>query len=282
MKPFQYLSPRSLSDLYSLLAEHGSRARLLAGGTDLIVRLRHGQWAPDVVIDLKRVADLRHDITSTPEAIRVGALATMMDLSEDRRIRDHLPALAAAARVVGSVQIRNRATLAGNIANASPAADTAPALLAYGAVVNLVSARGARPVPIDRFFLGPGQTVREPGELIASIDLAPARERRGAAFVRITRRRGVDLATISVCCVVAASGETRLAFGAAGPRPMLAVDATGVLAGAEAGGAEQEAALKSLLTQAAPRSDLRGSRAYREAMLLVAARRALRQARDGV
>ena len=167
-----YLRPESLDALLCLCATHGPGARLLAGGTDLLVRLRKGVESPSVIVDVKRVAELRSDVVEIRwECIRIGARTVMTDVIEDRRIRQHFPALVDAARTVGSVQIRNRATLAGNLCNASPAADTAPVLLAHRASLNLVSAGGTRQMALDDFFTGPGRTVLAPGELVASIDL---------------------------------------------------------------------------------------------------------------
>jgi CO/xanthine dehydrogenase FAD-binding subunit len=266
MKPFDYARPETLEDVFALLARHGARASLLAGGTDVMVRLRTGRTSPDIVIDIKKVVALRSDVVEFKTHLRVGARAVMSDLIADERIRRHFPALIEAASVVGSVQIRNRATLAGNICNASPAADTAPALLAHQAVVNLIAASGARRVPLTEFFTGPGRTVLRPGELVESIDLPFERGPSGAAFGRITRRRGVDLATINLCCLVTGAGETRIACGAVGPRPFVV------------SGDDKDVVLRQAMAQAVPISDVRGSREYRQAMLLVMGRRSLESA----
>jgi carbon-monoxide dehydrogenase medium subunit len=181
---------------------------------------------------------------------------------------------------VGSVQIRNRATLAGNICNASPAADTAPALLVYQAEVVLARAGGVRRVLLDDFFLGPGQTVLQPGELVRAIELPKPGPPFGAAFGRFTRRRGVDLAGVSVCCGVDSRGTSRFGFGAVGPRPLLVADRTGVLADPAAENKVRERALEQLVGQASPISDVRASREYRQAMLPVLSRRVLAAAID--
>jgi carbon-monoxide dehydrogenase medium subunit len=182
-------------------------------------------------------------------------------------LRDHFPALIEAALVVGSVQIRNRATSAGNICNASPAADTSPALLAYGAVANLISAAGTRALPLDRFFTGPGRTILAAGEIVHSIDLPLPRERTGSAVGRLTRRHGVDLAIVNQISVVRQSGGARFGFGAVGPRPFAVEMRDGD-------------ALEPLFARASPISDLRASEEYRRAMLPVLARRAMNTARD--
>jgi carbon-monoxide dehydrogenase medium subunit len=278
MRPFQYTRPHALGNVFDLFARHGSKARILAGGTDVIVRLRMGHMRPDVVVDIKDVAEIGGGIADADGHVRVGARVVMTELMADARVRRHFPALVEAASVVGSIQIRNRATLAGNICNASPAADTAPALLVYGAIVNLVGAAGQRRVPLAEFFTGPGRTVLAGGEIVESIDLPVPARPAGAAFGRITRRYGVDLATINLCCRVDGSGETRFAYGAVGPRPFLVTDGRGVLADPAAPPGAKAEALRELIGQASPISDVRGGREYRLAMLEVMSRRALESA----
>jgi carbon-monoxide dehydrogenase medium subunit len=264
-----------LNEAFELLDQHGATAKLLAGGTDLLPQMRIGRARPEVVIDLKRLTDLRSDIVLADSHLRVGALATMTDLVDDERARRHFPALVEAAGVVGSIQIRNRATLSGNICNASPAADTAPALLAYGAIVNLIGAGKRRSVPLTDFFTGPRRTVLHRAELLESIDLPIPPAGTGASFGRVTRRRGVDLATINLCCLVDPTGGARIAFGAVGPRPFVVKEDARDLGGA----------LERAIAHASPISDVRGGADYRRAMLLVMGRRAfaaaLEQARSG-
>jgi CO/xanthine dehydrogenase FAD-binding subunit len=280
MHPFAYARPASLPEALALLDEHGSAAVAVAGGTDLVVSLRNGTIRPRVVIDLKAVAELQPSIDESDAWLTISATQVMTGIVENDRVRAAFPALCWAAAVVGSIQIRNRATLAGNVCHASPAADTPPVLLVYGTEVNIASARGSRRVPLEKFYLGPGKTVLQRGELVTSIDLPLPAEPRGVSFARMTRRRGVDLATVNLCCSVDSSGRTQFAYGAVGPRPFLVADESGVLADAATSAAEGDEVLRQLLTQASPISDVRGSRDYREAMLLVMSRRALRTSID--
>ena len=276
MNTFAYVSPKTLQEAVDLLVEHGSQARLLTGGTDLLVRIRHGHITPRLVIDLKRIADMPRDVQWSDSDVYIGALTVMTDIIQDERMRSHYPALVEAAAVVGSVQIRNRATLAGNICNASPAADTATPLLVYGALVHITGPQGERQIPLAGFFKGPGQTVLERGEIVTALHLPLPEEGTGAAFYRITRRRGVDLATVNGACLVRPSGQSAFAFGAAAPRPFLAHEPSGRLSDPQIAQAEQEALFHKLLEQASPISDVRASKEYRQAMLLVVARRALK------
>ncbi|MCC7007419.1 MAG: xanthine dehydrogenase family protein subunit M [Acidobacteria bacterium] len=279
MAAFRYLRPRTMSEAIAVLDEHGAAARVLAGGTDVLVRLRLGHLRPAVVLDVKDVPELDAGIVETDGVLRVGARTVMTDLIADARVRRHFPALADAASVVGSVQIRNRATLAGNICNASPAADTAPALLVYGAIVHLAGPHGTRQVPLETFFLGPGKTVVGRGELVTAIDLPVPAAPVGAAFGRVTRRRGVDLATINLCCSVTRDGQARFAFGAVAPTPILVADASGAFA-PDAPAHDRDAAIQRLIGHARPISDVRGGREYRQAMLAVMSRRSWTTAID--
>ena len=208
--------------------------------------------------------------------LRISATTVMVDVERDKRVRATFPALADAAATVGSVQIRNRATVVGNICHASPAADTVPALLIYGAEVNISSTQGARRVPLAEFLVGPGRTVLERGELVTSIDLPVRPPGHREAFAKVTRRRGVDLATVNLACMVDNQGRTQFAYGAVGPRAFLVADESGVLADLSAPEATRERVLSDLLAHASAISDVRASREYREAMLRVMSLRLLR------
>lgn len=279
MQPFDYVRPHSLAETADLLSSHAEEAALLAGGTDLIVQMEKGARNPAVVIDLKQVAELAGGTEVDDAVLRVGALTDLTEIENHEGTRKSFPALAEAAGVIGSVQIRNRATLVGNICNASPAADTAPPLLVYGARVNVFGPQGRRTVPIDEFFLGPGRTALGPGELVESLDLPVPKEPTGSAFCRLARRRGMDLASASVACRLTGSGELRLAFGAAGPTPILVEDEDEVfLRGTSSD--ELSARLESLARCARPITDVRAGEDYRRAMLPVLSRRALETARE--
>jgi CO/xanthine dehydrogenase FAD-binding subunit len=279
MRPFAYARPGSVPEAVALLAEHGPEARVLAGGTDLVIRLRDGTMRPSLVVDVKRIPELRPRIEIADGSVSISAGTVMTDVAEDERIRRHFPALVEAAEVVGSVQIRNRATLAGNVCNASPAADTAPPLLVYGAVLVVAGPGGTRRLPLDELFVRSGQTTLAPAELVTAIELPVPGGPMGATHVRRTRRRGHDLASVTLCCAVDHVGLTRIAFGSVGPRPELAVDESGVLADPAAGDDVKVAVLERLFASArpSPRS-MRASPEYRLAMLRVLGMRALRTA----
>jgi len=281
MHTFAYARPTTLAEAVALLATHGPDARLLAGGTDLVIRLRDGTVRPTVVIDVKRIAELSPVIREERGRLVVGATTVMTDIAADERVRRDFPALAEAAAVVGSVQIRNRATLAGNICNASPAADTAPPLLVYGAEVVAVGSVGTRRIPVTDFFVRSGVTTLEPGELVAAIELPLPIRRAGSVHTRRTRRRGHDLASVTLACSVDEVGVTRLAYGSVGPRPVLVVDESGMLADPASPVEARAAIFERMFADASPSPrSMRASPEYRLAMLRVLGARALRTAID--
>jgi carbon-monoxide dehydrogenase medium subunit len=277
MRAFTYERPSRLDAAIALLARHGTEARLLAGGTDLIIRLRDGTLRPQVVVDVKGIAELDGEIRSMDGGgLRIGALTTMTTIADDPRIRRDHQALAEAAAVVGSVQIRNRATLAGNICNASPAADTIPSLLVDGAVGEVAGPAGRRRIAIDEVFVRSGVTALATGELLTAIELPPLQRARGTVHVRRTRRRGHDLASVTLACAVSGDGVTRIAYGSLGPRPLLVVDQTGVLADPSAPDLAKMQRLEALFVDAAPSPrSMRASPEYRLAMLHVLGLRAV-------
>jgi carbon-monoxide dehydrogenase medium subunit len=272
----KYNRPTTLAEALEGLAEGGARARPLVGGTDLLVGLRHHTVEPDVLVDLKGITDLPEPIVVSDDGVRIGATCTLGELVTHPVVREWYPALVEAALTVGSVAIRNRASLVGNSCNASPAADTAPPLLVHGAQVTIASTDGDRTATLDEFFLGPRRTLCGPGELVTRIDLPRPEAGSGSAFRRLTRRRGVDLATVSVAAGVDADGRLVVGMGAVGPRPLLTRTAPVDLAD----DAALDAALDRLVEPATPISDVRGSREYRLATLRVLAKRAVLAAAD--
>jgi CO/xanthine dehydrogenase FAD-binding subunit len=279
MRTFAYERPVTVDEAVMLLDAHGLEARILAGGTDLIIRLRDGSLQPSLVVDVKRIPELQRGIEVRADVASISAGTVMTDVAAHPDMRRHFPALVEAAEVVGSVQIRNRATLAGNVCNASPAADTAPPLLVYGAVLVIAGPTGQRRLALDDFFVSSGRTTLGRGELVTAIELPLPARAMGATHVRRTRRRGHDLASVTLCCAVDDARVTRIAYGSVGPRPYLVVDESGLLADPEASEAERAVTLERLLAAAnpSPRS-MRASPEYRLAMLHLLARRALRSA----
>ena len=279
MQRFAYERPTSLSDAIGLLTAGGDAARPLSGGTDLVIQLRDRSIEAGVVVDVKQVPELAGGIRQEGDRLVIGANTVMTDIAADERIRTRFTALSEAAIVVGSVQIRNRASLAGNICNASPAADTAPALLVYGAVVVVAGPEGERRIPIDDWFVRSGVTTIRAGELVRAIELPLPEAPVGSAHARRTRRRGHDLASVTLAVAVPRHGPVTLSYGSVGPRPWVVTDSSGTLAEASSSTEARAAALDRLFSSASPSpTSMRASPEYRLAMLRVLGMRALQTA----
>ncbi|HWI32165.1 MAG TPA: FAD binding domain-containing protein [Microbacterium sp.] len=266
----RYYRPRDIADALQVLREED--ARLLLGGTDLLVGLRHHTVDPDIIVDLKTASDLRPPISISDDGVSVGPALTMAALASTPQVQEWFPGLVEAALTVGSVAIRNRASLIGNICNGSPAADTAPALLVHRARVTIASISGERTVPLSEFFLAPRKTQCAASEIVTALEIPRPADGSASAFQRLTRRRGVDLATVSVAAAVSRRGDVSLGIGAMGPTTIHAeidepIDATDAVA--------VDAALDPLLEVLRPISDVRASKEYRAAMVRVLARRAV-------
>ena len=255
-------------------------ARLLAGGTDLLPQVHTGRIADVVLVDVSDVPELQ-GISADGDGLRIGSATKLADIVRSPFLAGGLRVLADSAAQVGSVQIRHLATLGGNLCNASPSADTAPALLALDAEAVIVSQTGERRIPLDRFFAGPGRTALEPGELLAAI-LLPDRWRKGAAiYLKHAPRNAMDLAVVGAAAAFSqqpnGSPEVRLALGAVAPTPIRARRAEAQFLSAPA--LDEQAireAAACAAAEASPISDVRASAAYRRAMAEVLVARALR------
>ncbi len=273
-----YERPESVEEATRLLLElEGSY--LLSGGTDLAVAMRHGKAQPSVVVDLKGIPELASSITRLNGGFRIAANTVMTDLERDEDVRQELPGLVEAAEVVGSVQIRNRATLAGNLCNASPAADTPPVLMALGASLELQGRGGQRSLSIDDFFLGYRQTSLEPGELITAITI-PGRESAGSAFLKLGVRRAMEISIVCVGVMVELDETGRISsagigLGSVAPTTVRAKNGESVLIGSEPSTELFAEAGRLAASDCRPIDDLRASGEYRHAMVPVLVRRAL-------
>lgn len=275
MQTFSYHHPTALPALFGLMHQYPNEYKLLAGGTDLLVRLKSGRISPKAVIDIKSIPEIQGGIQQIGGTFVIGALTLMADLESNPAIKQTFPALAEAVHNVGSVQIRNRATIAGNLCNASPAADSAPALLIYNTSLVCLSPRGERTLSLKEFITGPGKTALVVDEIVKQILLPVPPANQAAAFARLTRRKGVDLATINLCCQVDSTGVTRFVLGAVGPVPVIVEEKDGLLASPAESDAAKKACIESLMQKATPITDVRASKEYRQAMLAVLGYRVL-------
>ncbi len=273
---FDYVRARSVDETCRLLAESDD-ASVLAGGTDLLVEIRNGLRSPKLLIDVKSIDELQRLDVDGPERV-IGATVPLNRLAEHRSIRDALPALADAALSIGTYQLRNRATLAGNLCNASPAADSAPVLLSLDATLSVAGTAGRRTVPISELFTGVKRTCLAPGEIVTDVRIPATEGETRTAFLKQRRIRGHDLAVVNVAGAYAPdTGTLKVAVGSCAPTPVLLdpIDASGAV-DAVAGRAIElaEAAVS-------PISDVRASAAYRRAVLPVLLRRLVDRLLDG-
>jgi carbon-monoxide dehydrogenase medium subunit len=276
---FQYLAPRSLDEAVAALAAAGAEARVLAGGTDLLPRLERRLVRAATLVDLKRIPELRA-ITFDPVAgLAIGATARLAEVLEHPDVQRLYPAMAEAASQTATVQIRNMGTVAGNVCNGSPCADSVPILLARGARLTLRSPRGERSLPLGDFFLGPGQTALAPDELLERIHVPPPPRDTGYAFAKLPARTHVDISAVNVGVMVARDGdacrEARVVLGAVGPVPLRSRKAEAKLAGAVLSEALLREVGELAASETQPIDDVRASADYRRAMAAVLVRRAL-------
>ncbi len=235
MRRFHLALPRSIEDCLKLLAERGPEAKLVAGGTDLLPQMKNGLIKPAAVIDLSGVADLRVLRREDGAGLRVGASVVAREIELDPYTRSAYPALAESGALVGSVQIRNLATVGGNLCNAAPSADMAPPLLALEAEAIIAGPRGRRRVPMADFFTGVRRTVLAPDELLVELIVPAPGPRSGGQYLRHTPRRELDIAVVGVASQVTLSDgvcrKARIALAAVAPTPIRATAAERALEG---------------------------------------------------
>jgi CO/xanthine dehydrogenase FAD-binding subunit len=289
---FDYIRARSLEEVLGLLEEHEGAARLLMGGTDLFPGLREGYYRPRVVIDVKglpAMGDIRFD-EQARAGLTVGAAVTMNALVSDPNVQAHYPLLAEAAGTVASYQVRNRATLGGNLCNASPCADTSPATLVLEAEFALSGPIGVRMVPAGEFFTGPGQTVLRADEILTAIHFPPPPPKSGARYLKLGRCKSGDLSLVGVAVCSFSNGtdaryEYRIGLGSVAPTAVRATEAEAFLAANPPGEETFAMAAEMAMTAASPITDVRGSADYQRAMVRTLTLRALRdvwaQLQDG-
>jgi carbon-monoxide dehydrogenase medium subunit len=281
---FAYHAPTSIAEAVGLAARFGDAARFLAGGTDLLIQIERGRIAPKQVIGLQRVPGL--DALAVNGRVVLGAGVTHRRIEKTSAFHGPLHGLVEGAEVIGGHQVRNVATVGGNIANASPAADLVPVLLALDADVTLVSVNGERTLPLTHFLLGPGRTDRRPDELLLRVTFPSLAPRTGTAFLKAGRRRAMEISVVCVAVAVTldAAGErcveARVALGAVAPTTIRARAAEALLAGAPAI-AETFRRAGTLAAEACdPISDVRASASFRRHLVATLVPRALARAVD--
>ncbi|MBI3953356.1 MAG: xanthine dehydrogenase family protein subunit M [Chloroflexi bacterium] len=282
MRAFDYRAPTTLTEVLALLAQAKGEVRPLVGGTDLIPQLREGRKRPALVLDLKRIPDLGRLEYDPDMGLRIGAAVTCSAVAAHPQVRRHYAALAQAAALVGSRAIQNRASIGGNICNASPSADTVPPLLCLSARAFVAGGRGQREVELERFFQGPGKTILAKDELLVEVVVPPPAKRSASCYLRFTPRAEMDIAVAGVAALIVLDGgrqcqEARLALAAVAPRPLRVPTAEAALKGRALDAQALEEAGELAAQAAQPITDIRGGAEYRRRLVRVLTRQALEQ-----
>lgn len=282
MQPFDYVKPNTLGEASALLLAQDGRARPFAGCTDLLIRIERGFVHPELLVDVKGLPGFRDIAIEQGDRLRIGAAVTMNQAAVSARVREAFPLLAQACNTVASYQLRNRATIGGNLCNASPAADSAPALICYGAEALIDGPQGQRRVLVEDFFLGPGSNALQAGELLCGVLLPRQPHGTTGRFLKLGRTAVGDISVMNVAVLGWPSPEQpsgsdwRVVLGSVAPTPIRAPEAERLLC-EDTSAAGLEAATQAAAGAARPIDDVRASAAYRRDMVRVLVRRAVEE-----
>ena len=281
MKEIDYAAPKTVAEAFALLNERGDRARVLAGGTDIIVQVREHRRDLDLLVDVKRIPELNELAYDPARGLVVGAAVPCYRIYEHAEIAKAYPGLIDAAALIGGIQIQSRASLGGNLCNSSPAADSIPALIALAAVCEIAGPNGSREVPVEQFCTGPGRNTLGRGELLVRLRFPAPKKNTGAAYLRFIPRNEMDIAVVGAGVAVTLDAakerctEARVALGAVAPTPLYVADAGAALVDGTLNDGLIEKAVAAARAAAKPISDMRGDAEYRKHLAGVLVKRAL-------
>lgn len=282
---FSYLTPETLKEACSLLAERGSSAKVMAGATDLIPPMKDKAIKPEYLIDLKNISELNYLEFDAAVGLKIGALTKLRTIETSDLVKEKNPAVAHAAKVVASTQVRAKGTMVGNICNASPSCDTAPILLAQGAKILVQGPEKERVIPIEKFFIGVKKTALEVGEIVTGIVIPPLAENEKAVYIKHAVRKAMDLAIIGVAVKIKVENgictDAKIALGAVATTPIRAPKAEAVLIGKKLTEEVIKEASVTAMDSCNPISDIRASAEYRKDMIRVFTKRAIKKALEG-
>ena len=279
MHAFSFESPSTLAEALKIMKASGEKARPICGGTDLLIQMRAGVRQPAVVVDIKKVKEMRELKFSSKSGLKLGAAVSCIDVAENADMRRYYPGLTEAAHLIGSLQIQNRASVGGNLCNGSPAADTTPALIALKAKARIAGGKATRDVPVEEFVLSPGRTVLKPGELLVQLLIPAPAPHSSDAYLRFIPRNEMDIAVVGVGASVTLSGgvvkAARIGLGAVAATPLLAEKAAESLIGKKLDESTLATAARLASETSSPIDDMRGTAEYRRHVTGVLTRRAL-------
>ena len=279
---FQYLAPETIDEACEMLKKYADRAKVKAGGTDLLIKMSNRVLTPEYIIGLKNIKDLDYIIFDENIGLKIGALATLSDIANNKIIKEKYPAIAYAASVTATNQVRNMATLVGNLCNAAPSADNAPTILALGAKIVLHSLKGDRIIPLEEFFKGPGLTALQQGEIVKEVIVPVPEKNSGMSFLKASQRGKVDIAAVNIGVYLTLKDRiienVNIFLGAVAPIPIRTKNAENTLKGKELNDDILYEAGKKATEDASPITDMRATREYRLVLVEVLTRRAVREA----
>lgn len=283
---FDYIAPKTLNELFELLDKYGERAKIKAGGTDLLIKMNNKVLKPEVIIGLKDIQELKFIKFDEKEGLRIGALATLSEVANNSVVKERYPSVAYAASVTATNQVRNMGTVIGNLCNAAPSADNAPALLALGAKAIIASRNGEKSIPLDEFFKGPGLTVLNSNEILKEV-IAPIQSPNSfTVYKKLSPRSAVDIAIVNVGVSVEVKDNrftnANIFLGAVAPIPLRAKKTEEYLKGKEVSENTIYEAGKVASSEASPITDVRSSQEYRKLMVEIITRRAILEAVDNI
>lgn len=284
MQSFDYVAPKSAEEVGKLLADKNGDARILAGGTDLIVQLREGRRQAKFVIDIKNIPELTQITFDSKNGLRIGAAASCSQICSDPNLSKLYPGLVDGIHLIGGVQIQSRASVGGNLCNASPAADAIPALIVHEAVCHITGSNGSRTLPVESFCVAPGKNAMQSGEFLTFITVPAPKENFGASYLRFIPRNEMDIAVVGAGASVVLDEKkkhfvsARIALGAVAPTPLLVSDAGAFLSGKEITREAIRESARMAQAIAKPITDLRGTAEHRKHLVAVLAERTLDKA----
>jgi len=273
--------PKTVEEVISLLSEYGEKAEIIAGGTDSLVRMKKGDTPPDLFINIGEIQELNYIQYDDKDGLRIGAGTPIRSIVNSSLIKERFDILSHAAGTLGTPTIRRQATIGGNLCNAAPSADMAPSLIVLGAQLKINGSEGQKSMSVEDFFTGPGQTRLNRNEILTEIHIPNPMPRSRAVYLKQTRSQGADLAIVGVAAMVVTDGEVikdvKICLGAVAPTPVRAKKAEEILKGKKPDDDLLEACSGAALLESSPIDDVRSSAAYREKLIKVLVKRAIKK-----
>lgn len=280
---FDHLAPKTMEEACLLLSKYKGKAKVIAGGTDLLPAMRNREVTPAYIINVRSIPNLDYIRYTDAEGLKIGALATLYDIESSPIIREKFPMVADAASKIGTPQVRNMGTIGGNLCNAAPSADTAPPLIGLEAKAKINGPNGERVIALEEFFIGPGENALQADEILTEIQIPNPPPHTRGVYLKLPARTMVDLAVVGVAVVVTLDDKERsivdakIVLGAVAPTPVRARQAEDIIRGKAISRELIEKAAEAAAGEAKPISDLRGSASYRKEMVNTLTKRAIRQ-----